>query len=189
MIQYRETPSAAGGRERMDAGMDCLFVIDYQKDFVDGALGFPGAEKLDAAIAARVREYGPGRVWFTQDTHTPDYLSTREGALLPVIHCVRGTPGWENYGQTAAALAEVGAVGIEKPSFGMDTGGRMMGGMPAIRPEVGRYIFYMPYPDRGAAHWFGELDKQYYTDTWEQALELMRQRHGLPGGAQIAAGV
>ena len=24
-----------------------LFVIDYQKDFVDGALGFPGAEKLD----------------------------------------------------------------------------------------------------------------------------------------------
>ena len=29
-----------------------LFVIDYQNDFVDGALGFPGAEKLDAAIAA-----------------------------------------------------------------------------------------------------------------------------------------
>lgn len=122
MIQYRETPPAAGGRERTDAGMDCLFVIDYQKDFVDGALGFPGAEKLDAAIAARVREYGPGRVWFTQDTHTPDYLSTREGKFLPVIHCVRGTPGWENYGQTAAALAEVGAVGIEKPSFGMDAG-------------------------------------------------------------------
>lgn len=65
-------------------------------------------------------------------------------------------------------------------SFGKDTGGRMMGGMPAIRPEVGRYIFYMPYPDRGAAHWFGELNKQYYTDTWEQTLELLRQRHG-PG--------
>ena len=42
--------------------MDCLFVIDYQNDFVDGALGFPGAEKLDAAIAARIRDYGPGRV-------------------------------------------------------------------------------------------------------------------------------
>ena len=24
-----------------------LFVIDYQNDFVDGALGFPGAERLD----------------------------------------------------------------------------------------------------------------------------------------------
>ena len=37
-----------------------LFVIDYQNDFVDGALGFPGAEKLDAAIAQRIRDYGPG---------------------------------------------------------------------------------------------------------------------------------
>ena len=36
--------------------MDCLFVIDYQNDFVDGALGFPGAEKLDAAIAAEYKE-------------------------------------------------------------------------------------------------------------------------------------
>ena len=41
-----------------------LFVIDYQNDFVDGALGFPGAEKLDAKIAAKVREYGKGRVLF-----------------------------------------------------------------------------------------------------------------------------
>lgn len=102
--------------------MECLFVIDYQKDFVDGALGFPGAEKLDAAIAARVREYGKGRVWFTRDTHTPDYLSTREGRHLPVIHCVEGTDGWQNYGETARALEEVGAVGIDKKTFGMDIG-------------------------------------------------------------------
>ena len=26
-----------------------LIVVDYQNDFVDGALGFPGAEKLDGA--------------------------------------------------------------------------------------------------------------------------------------------
>lgn len=100
--------------------MDCLFVIDYQKDFVDGALGFSGAEKLDAAIARRVREYGKGRVWFTRDTHTPEYLTTREGRHLPVIHCVKGTDGWQNYGETAKALEEVEAVGIEKATFGMD---------------------------------------------------------------------
>ena len=93
--------------------MDCLFVIDYQNDFVDGALGFPGAEKLDAAIAARVRAYGSGRVWYTQDTHFENYLETREGRHLPVPHCLRGTPGWENYGETAKALRVVGAVGIE----------------------------------------------------------------------------
>ena len=46
-----------------------LFVIDYQNDFVDGALGFPGAEKLDERIAAKVRQYGKGRVLFTRDTH------------------------------------------------------------------------------------------------------------------------
>lgn len=102
--------------------MNCLFVIDYQKDFVDGTLGFPGAEKLDGPIAARIREYGPGRVWFTRDTHGADYLSTREGASLPVVHCVKGTPGWENYGQTARALEEVGAAGIDKLTFGMDPG-------------------------------------------------------------------
>ena len=97
-----------------------LFVIDYQNDFVDGALGFPGAEKLDAGIAARVREYGPGHVIFTRDTHFEHYLSTREGRNLPVVHCVKGTPGWECYGETAKALAEVNAPAIDKLSFGMD---------------------------------------------------------------------
>ena len=102
--------------------MDILFVIDYQKDFVDGALGFAGAEKLDEQIAARVREYGPGRVWYTLDTHYEDYMDTREGRNLPVPHCIRGSEGWQNYGQTAKALEEVGAVGIEKRTFGMDLG-------------------------------------------------------------------
>ena len=97
-----------------------LFVIDYQNDFVDGALGFPGAEKLDAAIAAKVRAYGEGKVLFTRDTHFENYLDTREGRNLPVVHCVKGTPGWEVYGETAKALAEVGAKAIDKLVFGMD---------------------------------------------------------------------
>lgn len=102
--------------------MDYLFVIDYQNDFVDGALGFSGAEKLDKAIADRVRAYGAGNVWFTRDTHAEDYLDTREGKNLPVAHCIKGTCGWENYGETAKALKEVGAVGIDKAAFGMDAG-------------------------------------------------------------------
>ena len=97
-----------------------LFVIDYQNDFVDGALGFPGAEKLDAGIAAKVRAYGEGRVLFTRDTHFDNYLSTREGRLLPVTHCIRGSRGWELYGETAVAVAEVKAPAIDKLVFGMD---------------------------------------------------------------------
>ena len=97
-----------------------LFVIDYQNDFVDGALGFPGAETLDEKIAAKIRAYGKGRVFFTRDTHFADYLDTREGKNLPVVHCVKGTPGWQVYGQTAQALEEVEAPAIDKLSFGMD---------------------------------------------------------------------
>lgn len=97
-----------------------LFVIDYQKDFVDGALGFPGAEKLDGPIAEKIRAYGKGRVFFTRDTHFPDYLTTREGRNLPVIHCVKGSEGWQVYGETARALSEVEAVAIDKLSFGLD---------------------------------------------------------------------
>ena len=97
-----------------------LFVIDYQNDFVDGALGFPGAEKLDGRIASKIRAYGPGRVLFTRDTHFENYLQTREGRNLPVVHCVRGSHGWQVYGDTARALEEVGAKAIDKLSFGMD---------------------------------------------------------------------
>ena len=100
--------------------MKYLFVIDYQKDFVDGALGFPGAEKLDEAIAAKVRSYGKGHVLFTRDTHFENYLDTREGKNLPVVHCIKGSDGWQVYGETAKALAEVEAPGIDKLVFGMD---------------------------------------------------------------------
>ena len=62
-----------------------LFVIDYQNDFVDGALGFPGAEQLDEGIAEKIRSYAPGHVIFTRDTHQENYLETREGKLLPAF--------------------------------------------------------------------------------------------------------
>ena len=97
-----------------------LFVIDYQNDFVDGALGFPGAEKLDEKIAAKIRSYGKGKVLFTRDTHFENYLQTREGRTLPVVHCIKGSEGWQIYGETAKALAEVEAPGIDKLVFGMD---------------------------------------------------------------------
>ena len=97
-----------------------LFVIDYQNDFVDGALGFPGAEKLDEKIAQKIREYGPGRVIYTRDTHDAGYLQSREGRHLPVAHCLKGSHGWQIYGETAKALAEVQAKAIDKRVFGLD---------------------------------------------------------------------
>ena len=95
-----------------------LLVIDYQKDFVDGALGFPGAEKLDGAIAQKIAAYRAAGddVAFTLDTHGEDYLTTQEGRKLPVPHCIRGSEGWELYGETAKAV-QVGDGMIQKPAF------------------------------------------------------------------------
>ena len=95
-----------------------LLVVDYQKDFVDGALGFPGAEKLDGPIAQKIAQYRAAGddVAFTLDTHQADYLNTQEGRKLPVTHCVRGTEGWGLYGETAKAKQDGDTV-IEKPAF------------------------------------------------------------------------
>ncbi len=96
-----------------------LIVVDYQNDFVDGALGFPGAEKLEAPIAAKIAEYraNSDEVVFTLDTHGADYLSTQEGANLPVAHCVEGTTGHKLYGAVANSVMAGDAV-FAKPAFG-----------------------------------------------------------------------
>lgn len=97
-----------------------LIVVDYQKDFVDGALGFPGADLLDERIAKKILDH-QGPVIYTLDTHTEDYLNTREGKALPVPHCIEGTEGWNVYGKTGGALKQKGADGcfIKKETFGM----------------------------------------------------------------------
>ena len=97
---------------------ELLIVVDYQKDFVDGALGFDGAEALDGPIARRIAQVraGGGDVIFTMDTHGADYLSTMEGRKLPVVHCVKDTAGWQLYGQVGAALRPGDPV-FEKETF------------------------------------------------------------------------
>ena len=72
-----------------------LVVVDYQNDFVTGALANPAAQALEQGIVQKVQAVLAvgGRVLFTRDTHGEDYLSTREGRFLPVPHCVRGTQG------------------------------------------------------------------------------------------------
>lgn len=96
-----------------------LIVVDYQKDFVDGSLGFPQAAQLEEGICQRICQYREqgGEVLFTFDTHGPDYLSTVEGRNLPVEHCRRGTPGWELYGRVAGLQQPQDRV-FEKGTFG-----------------------------------------------------------------------
>jgi nicotinamidase-related amidase len=97
----------------------CLIVVDYQNDFVCGALGFAGAEALDGAIAEKIGEYRANgdTVVFTFDTHGGDYLETQEGRNLPVPHCIEGTDGHELYGETAKAALPSDRR-FRKPAFG-----------------------------------------------------------------------
>ena len=74
-----------------------LVVVDYQNDFVDGALGFDGADKIEQNIVSLIEQFASENqeIVFTMDTHFDDYMETVEGANLPVPHCIRGTKGWE----------------------------------------------------------------------------------------------
>ncbi len=74
-----------------------LVVVDMQKDFVDGALGTAEAQAILPHVAAKIQaaQAAGYEVIFTRDTHEPNYLETQEGHNLPVVHCVRGTEGWQ----------------------------------------------------------------------------------------------
>ena len=93
-----------------------LLVIDMQNDFINGSLGTSEAEAIVERVAKEIRKYPAGDVIATRDTHTEDYLSTQEGRKLPVVHCVKGTSGWELHPKIADALKN--AVVVEKPTFG-----------------------------------------------------------------------
>lgn len=79
-----------------------LIVVDYQKDFVDGSLGFDTAPNLDEGIASLIEQYieSGDYVIVTKDTHGDNYLNTQEGRKLPVKHTIKGTAGHELYGKT-----------------------------------------------------------------------------------------
>ncbi len=96
-----------------------LLIIDFQNDFVDGSLGFDGAEKLDSVIAEKIMFYRENNwdVAFTFDTHNEDYLSTLEGKNLPVEHCIKGTFGHNLYGKCATLIQPNDKL-FFKPTFG-----------------------------------------------------------------------
>lgn len=101
-----------------------LIVVDYQKDFVDGALGFLGAENIADKIYNLVAKAVANKdfIVFTKDTHYENYLETREGKFLPVPHCIKGTEGHGLYGRLAdfEDVVSPNAVILEKETFGSD---------------------------------------------------------------------
>jgi len=93
-----------------------LVVIDMQHDFIDGALGTEEAKKIIPFVKAKIEEYCQNghEIIFTKDTHGQNYLSTQEGKILPIAHCIKGTKGHD----IIPDLCTTGRQIFEKPSFG-----------------------------------------------------------------------
>lgn len=100
--------------------MKVFIVVDYQNDFVKGSLGFKEAASLDKSIVKRIKKAKEETtlVLATADTHTEDYLDTREGQALPKEHCILDTEGWEIYGKTGKIIEAFNIPIIKKSSFG-----------------------------------------------------------------------
>ena len=75
--------------------MKVLIVVDMQNDFIDGALGTPEAKAIVDNVVKRIEDSEDEIILFTKDTHQENYLETKEGEKLPVVHCIEGTQGWE----------------------------------------------------------------------------------------------
>ena len=97
---------------------EILVAIDLQNDFIDEALGTPEAVAIVDNAAAKIRSYKGKKVYATLDTHGENYMDTAEGRHLPVPHCIKGSHGWQLNDKIAAALEEVDAELVEKPTFG-----------------------------------------------------------------------
>lgn len=99
-----------------------LIIVDMQNDFVYGSLGTGEARSIVPKIQEKLEAYidRGDDVIFTLDTHGENYLKTNEGKMLPVEHCIKGTPGWDivKAFQTALEKDASHVFSIEKPSFG-----------------------------------------------------------------------
>ena len=94
-----------------------LVVIDMQNDFIRGSLGTEEAKLIVENVVRKVKQHS-GVIIVTKDTHEENYMDTQEGHNLPVMHCIRGTEGWELDQEIKAALKDKVTYVVEKPSFG-----------------------------------------------------------------------
>ena len=95
-----------------------LIVVDVQNDFVDGSLGTKEAQAIIPNIKKKIKEYRDrgDQIIFTRDTHPTNYLETYEGKHLPVVHCIKGSVGWQISDKLDFDIEN--DILIDKPTFG-----------------------------------------------------------------------
>lgn len=94
-----------------------LIVVDMQKDFVSGSLATAEAQAIVDNVVSKI-ENSEGDIIVTYDTHAENYMETQEGKNLPVMHCIKGSEGWELDEKVQSALDKREYKSFEKPTFG-----------------------------------------------------------------------
>lgn len=100
-----------------------LIIVDCQNSFITGELRNEEAIKAVPNIMKKVQEEKWDFIFFTRDTHDTDYLETKEGEKLPVVHCLKGSHGWEIEENVMAAVEKSGVpyAIYNKFTFGLST--------------------------------------------------------------------
>ena len=95
-----------------------LVVVDMQNDFIDGALGSKDAQAIVPNVVKKIKHWD-GDIILTRDTHGKNYLETREGRHLPVVHCIKWTDGWNINDKVMAAVPAGHLLAtVDKDTFG-----------------------------------------------------------------------
>ena len=115
-----------------------LVIIDMQNDFIDGPLGNDECKQAVPAVIDAVNNGGYTDVILTRDTHGDNYLNTQEGRKLPVVHCIKGTDGWQiNSDIMKSVNASYEPVIIDKPTFASLELGEVLSNMVSEGDVVG----------------------------------------------------
>lgn len=102
-----------------------LCVIDCQNDFITGSLRNEEAIKVVPNIVKKIDEFNGDKIFVTLDSHSENYLESKEGKKLPFVHCVFHTDGWHIEKSIHDALSRANGRGIkvnfyQKSTFGSE---------------------------------------------------------------------
>lgn len=115
-----------------------LVIIDAQNDFChqDGSLTSKEAQNAVLNIEQLINTQDWDLIVVTRDTHSDNYMHTKEGISLPVPHCIENTWGWEIHESIQNKLkSKENVLKINKLTFGYNLIGNKIDNYLNISPD------------------------------------------------------